>query len=215
MAPIPNITEAALDALRKELSHRVTGKRFLHTLGVEKEIARLGERYLPNDISRLRAAGLLHDITKEYSTEEQLALCARYGIRVTEADRLSPKIFHARTAPYVISDEFPAFADPVILDAIAKHTTGAREMSLFAKLLYLADYIEETRTFSDCVTLREAFWAPMDKLEPAARIEHLNRILLRSYDMTIAALIEEGSIVAPATVDARNALIEEFNTYNP
>ncbi|MBQ8351009.1 MAG: bis(5'-nucleosyl)-tetraphosphatase (symmetrical) YqeK [Clostridia bacterium] len=215
MESLPCITEKALDSLRKTLSGRIKEHRFLHTLGVEKEIVKLGKIYLPQDILRLRAAALLHDVTKEYTTQEQLELCRRYHLPVTEVDRLSPKIFHARTAVGVIQDEFSAFADPVILDAIAKHTTGAREMSLFAKLLYLADYIEETRTFDDCVMLRQAFWEPIFALSQEERLAHLNRVLLRSFDMTIVSLLKEGCVIAPATIDSRNALIEEINKHNP
>ena len=214
MAPLPLITENDVDLLRERISSRIKGHRYLHTLGVEKEIVALGELYLPQDILRLRASALLHDITKELSTAEQLALCNRYNIPVTPADRLSPKTFHAKTAVGVIRDEYPAFADPVILDAIEKHTTGAREMSIFSRLLYLADYIEETRTFPDCVALRKAFWDPIPNTPKEQRMMHLNRILLHSFDLTISSLIEDESIIALATIDARNALIEEISMHN-
>ncbi len=209
-----HITEDALTLLRKAVEKRITGKRFLHTLGVEKEIARLGKVYLPQNIPALRAAALLHDITKECTLEEQLQLCRRFAIEPSRADRLSPKIFHAWTAACLIKEEFPAFATTEIIEAVGQHTTGMRGMSLFSKLLYLADYIEETRTFPDCVALREAFWRPMADLPPKERLPHLDRILLKSFDLTINSLLVEGSVIAPATIDTRNWLIEEFNTHN-
>lgn len=214
MEALSRITEASLEQLRAAVGKRITGKRFLHTLGVEKEIAKLGEVYLPKDILRLRAAALLHDITKEKSTDEQIALCRSFSIPLQASDLLSPKILHAWTAAAVISREFPAFADPDVLDAIKKHTTGASRMSLFAKLLYLADYIEETRTFPDCVALRQAFWEPLSQLSRDRYIPHLNQILLRSFNLTISSLLEEDGVISPATVEARNALIEEISTHN-
>ena len=77
----------------------------------------------------------------------------------------------------------------------------------------MADYIEETRTFADCIALRHMFWDSVGTLSPQERILHLNRVLLHSYDLTISALLAEGAVVAPDTIDARNALVEEFNKH--
>ena len=214
METLPCITIFDVDNLREAIGQRMSGKRLAHTLSVEKEIARLGEIYLPQDILHLRASALLHDITKEQSAEKQIALCHELSIPLTKEDCLSPKILHAWTAAEVVKREFPRFADPDILLAIKQHTTGAREMPLFSKLLYLADYIEETRTFSDCVALRHAFWNPVPTLKQEAYVSHLNQVLLSAFNKTIASLLEENAIVSLYTVDARNALIEEISIHN-
>lgn len=213
MATVPIITEEMLTDLRGALAGQMGEKRYRHTLGVERMIARLGELYLPDRIPALRAAALLHDITKELSTEEQVALCRTYGIPYSKADLLSPKLFHARTGACRARDVYPAYVDDEIFDAIRKHTTGAREMSLFAKLLYLADYIEDTRTYPNCVTLRLLFFEMPDGMTHGEQLRHLDKILVLSYDMTIRDLLEEESPIAPDTVDARNALLEEINGY--
>ena len=201
-----------LSDLRATLEARISQKRFCHTLGVEREIERLGQIYLPDSIPSLRAAALLHDVTKELSAEEQIALCEMYGIPVTQIDRISPKTFHAKTACPVIVNEFPQFATEEILDAVRKHTTGASEMSVFAKLLYLADYIEDTRTFPDCVTLRNLFWDGVKCTDGSseALIDLLDRTLLISFDMTVACLIREKAAIAAETVEARNSLVEKY-----
>ena len=64
------ITEKMLAELRERVKPYLTDKRYLHTLAVEEEAAALGSVYLPSDISRLRAAALLHDITKKLTAEE-------------------------------------------------------------------------------------------------------------------------------------------------
>lgn len=213
MPTLPQITEKMLTALRASLSNKIKAQRYRHTLGVEKEIMRLGELYLPQDIFRLRAAALLHDLTKEVSYTGQLALCEAHGITLTEKEQSSPKILHAITAPPVIQRDYPDYADPIILEAITTHTTGRANMPLFSKLLYLADYIEENRTFDDCVRLRHMFWDPIPGLPQNGLKEHLDRVLVASFDMTIAALIAEGGMIAPQTVEARNCLIAEINTH--
>ena len=214
MSTLPNITEEMLAALRDALSKRISPKRFRHTLGVEREIERLGQLYLPASVLSLRAAALLHDLTKELSTEEQIALCELHGIPITNVDCISPKTFHAKTAYPVIVHEFPEYATDEILDAVRKHTTGAAEMSIFAKLLYLADYIEDTRTFPDCITLRGLFWDGVKNTDGSeeALLDLLDKTLLISFDMTISCLIRENSAISKETVEARNALVEKYTS---
>ena len=204
------ITEQMLSELRADVAGRMSEKRFAHTYEVEQMIVRLGELYLPEQIPMLRAAALLHDLTKELSIEEQVAILRAHGKSVTEFDRHAPKTLHARTAALLIPEQFPAFADPELLFCVRFHTTGRTGMSLAAKLLYLADYIDMSRTFSDCVTLREFFFsAEPEKMTMSDRLDHLRETLILSFDMTMRALIEDGKPLSVDTAHARNELICE------
>ena len=202
-----------LNDLREAVKTRMGEWRFAHTLAVEREIVKLGEIYLPQNIYRLRIAALLHDVTKELSAEEQIAFCDRNGIPLSDEERATPKTLHAKTGAYLAAREFSHLVDEEILDAIDKHTTGGENMSLFAKLLYLSDYIEDTRTFSDCVRLRKMFWNGFDDLPKNKRGEHLDRVLLASLDMTIDALRKSSSFVSSATLRAREFLLADINKY--
>ena len=83
-------------------------------------------------------------------------------------------------------------------------------MTLDEKLLYLADYIDESRTFPDCVTLRNLFWdSHPEQMDMSARLAHLRTVLIVSYDMTITGLIRDGVPVSPDTMLARNELLYE------
>lgn len=215
MQPLSHITDKMLNALRAEIGTAMSAYRFTHTLGVEEEAAEMAKWYLPKNIIEIRAAALLHDITKECTTDEQIALCKHYGLTVTDIDIASPKIFHAKTAAAVVADRYPAFASDEIVDAIAKHTTGAKEMSLFAKLLYLADYTEKTRKFADCVRLRAYFWAmPLSEMTEEERLVHLDKTLLMSYEMTMADLRAHNQPIAPETKEAYEALLQAYRTKN-
>ncbi len=191
----------------------MSAKRFRHTLGVERAIVALGEIYLPDSIPALRVAALLHDITKECTVAQQIALMLESGSSLTQTDLASPKLLHARTGAYVAQKDFGGYVSADVLDAIRKHTTGARDMSCFASLLYLADYIEDTRTFPDCVKLRQMFWDGIQASSPDCYLQHLHHILLVSYDMTLQLLLQEGDPISLETVDARNALLEKLNTH--
>lgn len=202
------ITEQMLTELRRQIQARMSPKRLRHTLAVEDMVARLSQLYCPQKTVLLRAAALLHDLTKELSQEEQIRLCVENGILLSERDLHSPKTLHARTAAVVIPLEFPDFADPTVIEAVRWHTVGREGMTLPEQLLYLADYIDDSRTFENCVRLRQAFWeAEPQRLSPEERISHLHRILLLSFQMTITDLLQEGALISPETVAARNELL--------
>ena len=209
-------TEKQLELLRDEISEKMSEKRFFHTAEVEKMAARIGEIYAPDKIDVLRAAGLLHDITKEYSTEKQLQICREFGIITTKQDILTPKTFHAKTAAVLIPVLYPDFADEEVVSAVRWHTTGNAELTLLEKIVYLADYIDESRKFDDCVKLRRVFWdAKPEKMSEKERDTHLTKTLLVSFDMTLASLISENAPISDDTFKARNSLVlslcEEVN----
>ena len=74
------MTENMITHLRETVKASMSEKRSFHTLAVEQMAIRLGQIYAPDKIYVLRAAALLHDITKELRGDEQIKLCAEYGI---------------------------------------------------------------------------------------------------------------------------------------
>ena len=201
-------TEDQLDTLREKISSLMSAKRFFHTAEVEKMAARIGKIYAPEKIDVLRAAALLHDITKEYSTENQLRICREFGIITSKQDILTPKTFHAKTAAVLIPALYPEFAYNEVVSAVRWHTTGREDMTLLEKIVYLADYIDESRKFEDCVKLSSIFWDVCpENMTAEERDVHLTKTLLISFDMTLAGLISENAPISDDTFKARNSLV--------
>lgn len=81
-------------------------------------------------------------------------------------------------------------------------------MSVYDKIIYFADYIDDTRTYDDCVKLRNLFFdAAPDKMGAAALTAHLDRLIVMSFDMTLAELTAKNGLISTDTVDARNYLL--------
>ncbi len=198
-----------LQALRDSLPSMMSDKRLSHTLGVEKEVRSLAKIFALSErqTTELQIAALLHDITKEKSLQEQLALCRQFGIAYTDADCAAPKTFHAKTGAAWAKQSYPALVTDRIAQAIWHHTVGAADLSLFDALLYLADYIEPTRTFEDCVKLRQFFYDGIHN--EANPTEHLQRTLLLSVQMTIRDLLSSNAVIAPDTLAMYNALVTQ------
>ena len=200
-------SETMLDTLREKVSSGMSEWRFRHTAEVEKMATRLGELYAPDKLDVLRAAALLHDVTKEKSSEEHFEIMKSYGVEISELDRISPKTLHAKTAALVIPDEFSDFADDEVISCVRWHTTGRADMTLTEALIYLADYIDESRKFDDCVFLRNYFWDKLPQnMSPEDRERHLWQTVLLSFDMTVRSLESEGAPISPETLDAREAV---------
>ena len=167
---------------------------------------------MPERLSELRVAALLHDITKELSIDEHIELMKKHGVEVTEGDIASPQLLHSKTAELMAKDKYPEFATKRICQALRYHTTGNADMTVFDAIIYLADYIEETRTFEDCVHLRKVFWsAEPQKMSGEQRIEHLWRTVLLSLDMTVRDIESFGGYISADTLLAREAIAKRLS----
>lgn len=199
-------TEDDVIRLREQIRPYLTEKRYAHTLAVEREAEYLGNIYLPEKLIKLRIAALLHDITKMCVSEKQLQYCSEFGIIVDEYDILSPKTLHSKTAAALVGKDFPEFDEREIVDGVRWHTTGRDGMSDFEAIIYLADYIEDTRTFPDCVELRRYFRDALASGEDKHLL--LYRTMIKSFDMTLSHLLDEGKLVCQDTVRARNYYVK-------
>ena len=203
------ITDEMLSKLRNAVRPYLTEKRYRHTIAVESEAKRLADMLIfganKEEITgEIRAAALLHDVTKKEDLEKQLHYCDVFGIMTRDDFSESPKLFHAVTASELIKRDFPEYASPIVVDCVRWHTTGCRGMKLHEAIVYLADYIEATRTFEDCVKLRRYFYE--GRAEDSLK-DHFIRTMILSFDYTINNLCTEGSPIDADTVGARNYFI--------
>ena len=124
---------------------------------------------------------------------------------IGENEKTQTKTLHAKTAAELITHDFPEYSFDDILSGVRFHTTGRDGMTLFESIIYLADYIEETRTFPECVELREYFGS---RLSEATDRQGMNKAftetMIRSFDMTIKQLVDSGEYIDTDTVGARN-----------
>ncbi len=186
-----DLTKLTPDELRPVALSYLKPKRMPHVLGTEQEAVRLARRY-GADETKARVAALLHDCTKKLDLDEQLALCAQYGIELDELERKALKLLHSKTGAAIARHVFAV--DDDVYSAILYHTTGKPDMTLLEKIIYLADYIEPTRDFPGVEELRRTVY------------EDLDRGLLMGLTMTIDEMEEMGNPVHHMTRDARDYL---------
>lgn len=134
-------------------------KRVAHVQGCSETAALLAEKF-GADVTDARRAGILHDITKALNSQEQLNLCANYGMILTQFQRENPKLLHAKTGAAVAERIFGE--NPAVCEAICWHTTGKADMTTLEKIIYLADYMEPNRDFDGVEELRRRTYADLD-----------------------------------------------------
>ena len=159
-----------LSWLREKAYAWLEPRRIAHVAGCESEAVLLAKRW-GEDPELAAEAGILHDITKKLSFEEQLNLCEKYGIINDHAEQNTPGILHAKTGAAVARDLFGM--EERVCGAIRWHCTGKPDMSLLEKIVWLADYIEPNRAFPGVEKIRALAYEDIDE----AMAEALNMTL--------------------------------------
>lgn len=182
--------------LREKAHGHLKPKRVPHVKGAEQEAVRLAKRWaLPWEDAA--EAAICHDITKRLGLEEQLRLCAQYGIMADDYETVSEKLLHAKTGAELAMDLY-GLSDAVG-EAIRWHTTGRAGMDRLQQIIYLADYIEPTRSgFEGLEELRQAAY------------EDLDRAMELGLRMSYVDVTERGNVPHEDTIHAHAWFMEKL-----
>ena len=85
-----------LTAIRKKLEKKLKEERYIHTLGVMYTAASMAMRH-GADVQKAMTAGLLHDCGKYCDVNEQIRLCRKHHIILSEK---IPGLAEVRTAAF-------------------------------------------------------------------------------------------------------------------
>ncbi len=151
----PLVCPAVSGAMEEILTHRfltllkqrLSEHRLKHSIGVMKEAENLARIY-GADVKKARIAGLLHDMTKEFSKEEHFRLFEKYQVPLDDNLRANKNLWHAVSASVDVTESL-GITDQQIASAIRYHTTGKGDMTLLETILYMADLTDETRDYDD------------------------------------------------------------------
>ena len=131
----------------------------------------------------------MHDYAKFEKPERLLELARQHGVE-EKIKKYGPKTWHALLGHYVIMEEL-GIDDPVILNAVRWHTTGSLEMDLTAEVIFLADFIDDTRLSDVVKEVREA--ARIDFRKAIAQKIKKKMIDLNNYSQEQIALYNKYS----------------------
>ena len=133
-------------------------ERFEHSVQVARRAQELARRY-GQDETLARLAGILHDLCKNLPEQEQLKWVYRlHGLSKSAIikDKILPQVppvWHGPAAAAYLFEQLGVY-NRELLSAVAYHTTGRADMSVFEKVVYLADLTSAERTYPDAVQMR-------------------------------------------------------------
>ncbi|MBQ6906917.1 MAG: bis(5'-nucleosyl)-tetraphosphatase (symmetrical) YqeK [Clostridia bacterium] len=184
-----------IEEIEKCIKELTNEKRFRHSKGVQKTAGELAKHY-GLDVKKAELAGLMHDCTKNLPPEEMMKLCDKFGCALDDVSKLEHKLIHAPLGAYYSKNVF-GIDDKEIFDAISCHTTAKANMTMFEKVLYIADVIEPNRVYDIADQLRKMAF------------EDIDRAILIVLNYTINKIITNGRMLHNETINARNYLISK------
>lgn len=143
-----NLYSSYIDLTTKVKEH-LTEKRYMHTAYVVIEALKLARKY-KEDYKKAFLAALLHDVGKYKDLEYGVSL----GLDRTFLESVKKPVLHQYISS-IMAEKLFNIHDEDILNAIKYHSTAREDMSKLEKIIYVADYIEESRRFSGVDKARE------------------------------------------------------------
>lgn len=179
-----------LEEIQSDLKRVLKPSRYEHTMGVLKTAQELAVRY-KCDFLKASYAAILHDCAKCIDEEEQIEICQKYGVVLTESELKNSALIHAKCGVVIAKEKYNV-CDEEILHAICYHTTGCVKMSLLDKIIYIADYIEPGR-------------------DKAPRLEVIRKVVTEDIDLAFVYILED----TVSYLKQNNKHIDEttFDTY--
>lgn len=117
--------------------------RYEHSVRVAEMCSLLCEKNgIDKDIGYM--AGIGHDMCKDFSAEEMIALAGKDGNPVEDYEIKTYKLLHGRAAAVLMKEQF-GVDDMQVLEAVTHHTSGFAGMCDLSKILFIADKIEPGR----------------------------------------------------------------------
>jgi len=174
--------------IENKIKLRMTDERFKHALETARLCDILSDSY-PINSEKLRLTALSHDIAKDIPKEEMERLIDKYGVVLDEIEKKEKGLWHGPVGALILREEFD-IDDQEILDAVKFHSTGKENMSLYGKLIYIADFLET--------------W-PDKEFEDIARVD-LDACLKIIAGKKISYVLKKGSLLHPRTVSLWNNL---------
>lgn len=165
----------------EEVKKYLTEERYAHTLRVVK-LALKNAKRLGLDEQSVLTAAILHDCAKYIKSGKELE-----GFVFPK--NVPPPVMHQYTGAYVAEHTFN-IKDENILNAIKYHTSGRADMSDLEKLIFLADMLEEGRSFEGAEELRKLFYEDVNKCLYSAlkhQIDYLASQKTEIYPLTLQA----------------------------
>lgn len=183
-----------LDEIIEFVKERLSQKRFNHCLGTMNMCEKLAKIYSA-DVEKAKKIGVSHDLAKEMTNDEYLSYMKENGIKLSDEEMEMPFLFHGIVGADIAKKKLGF--DDEMCEAICHHTTSKPNMTILQKILYVADKVEEGRTYSDVDFYRNLAYKDIDEC------------VVKIIDFQISDDIKREIPIPRISVESRNFILEE------
>lgn len=176
-----------VDKIKDDLKNSLSEYRYNHSLNVANECVRLASIY-GVDKNKAYLAGLVHDIAKEFSDEDNLYYINKYNLPKFELEY--KKIIHSYVGSVYLKEKYNM--DEEICRAVRVHTVADIDMSLLDKIVFVADKIEIGKNY------------PGIEEERAIANIDIDKALLLCLENNYKKLEKQGRNMYPSTLKVMN-----------
>ncbi len=193
-----NVKPSIISRLNERVKHLVSPTRRIHIIGTTLTCLELADHLGDEDKESFAIASLAHDMGRDMALGEIKNLFKKYGDQIPDADIPFPQLWHCNVAALLLKNEFH-ITDPEILRAVLIHSTGDAAMTTLDKVLFVADFIEPTRSFNSLDLIRSLAY---NKFEHA-----FVRVIQLKFDYLVQNAIE----IHPRLMRAHKFYVEGRN----
>lgn len=168
-----------------------------HIQQVRQQAQLLAQRF-QLDQAKVDLAALGHDIARATEGQSLIAKAREFDLPLHPLEEALPVLLHGPVGAQILKREL-GLRDRDILEAVRCHTTGAPRMGPLAQAIFLADKLDPHKA------QRYPF---IEKVRRKAQ-SSLREALLEFFDQELQRFIQQGLLIHPAMVEARNWLLQE------
>ena len=182
------------ESLEEFIKTNLKESRYRHSMGVEEMAVRLA-RLHGADSEKAAFAGRYHDLAKNFDEETMDAYIRKYGL--PEYLIGNNALAHSKVGAAILENEF-GVTDKEILDSVRYHTTARKDMTLLDEVIFVADVVEDNRTYSDLEYYQDLAY------------RDLERACLEILEYTIGSLTAKGRVIDKDTIEARDWVLQKI-----
>ena len=185
-----------MEVIKANVRNFLDEKRYGHVKRVAKCAVKLAKIYgVP--VEKVEASAWLHDVAKFFDLSVMIDLTKGKYPEVADKMSQSTAVLHGFAGAEFVRQNYELFGidDEEILDGIKYHTIGCENMNTLAKIVYLADAIEEKRS-----------WEGVEKARELAKTD-LDEAIKFEIEEKLKYLLAKDSIIHPNVIKFRNSII--------
>ena len=185
-----------MEVIKLNVKKFLDEKRYEHVKRVTKCAVEMAKIYgVP--VEKVEASAWLHDVAKFFDLSVMIDLTKGKYPEVADKMSQSTAVLNGFAGAEFVRQNYELFGidDEEILDGIKYHTIGCENMNTLAKIVYLADAIEEKRS-----------WEGVEKARELAKTD-LDEAIKFEIEEKLKYLLAKDSIIHPNVIKFRNSII--------